>query len=178
MFSKGERVRFKDIGGNEHDGTVMCDCPTGSYVVIRRDDGVAANPDGSWHSDAARVKYLNPANPFPAAPPPPMPVLGSPCAPPPPSPNKYEPGERIAFKDRYDSLIHCGVIDSLFGYKIYLVARDDGKTVRIDGLWAVQESDIVAPVSTYYEAGAEKKGYVPDGFDEEAHRAFMRTLGG
>lgn len=181
MFSKGERVRFKDIGGNEHDGTVMRDCPTGSYVVIRRDDGVAANADGSWHSDAARVWYINPANPFPNAPPPPMPVLGSPCAPPPlPVWAKYQPGERITFKVQQDKLIHCGVIDSLYSDTMYLVARDDGKTFRVDGLWIVQEPDIVALVSTYYDVGvaAEKKGYVPDGFDEEAHRAFMRTLGG
>lgn len=176
MFSKGERVRFKDIGGNEHDGTVMRDCPTGSYVVIRRDDGVAANADGSWHADPARTWYINPVPGLN-----PAPVLGSPGAPPPPCEfePKYQPGERITFKEPFAlNLIHCGVIDSTYKDMLYLVARDDGKTVRPDGLWIVQESDIVALVSTYYDVGEKKKGYVPDGFDEEAHRAFMRTLGG
>jgi hypothetical protein len=112
----------------------------------------------------------------------PLPVLGSPYAPPPPTllESKYLPGERITFHEPFSGLIHCGVIDSLYGAALYLVARDDGKTNRVDGLWLTHEEDIVALISTYYDVGvaAEKKGYVPDGFDEEAHRAFMRTLGG
>lgn len=64
------------------------------------------------------------------------------------------------------------------------VKRDDGEEGSGKGKsWLCFVKDVrLAPTAWIFPVGqcetVPEKGYVPDGFDAEAHRSFMKTLGG
>lgn len=98
---------------------------------------------------------------------------------------KFAVGDRVILSNEATILGHeiLGTVVHEESYYLH-VKRDDGEegSGRDKSWLCFAKTARLAPTAWIFPVGqcetVPEKGYVPDGFDAEAHRSFMKTLGG